>query len=84
MAGVSVTAKVKIEAVEPVAHDENQVQLTFVPDYDNDANQEWARHTPSLRLVMVVKKDIGDKFKPFNKYTLTFTEDSTKDSKANG
>jgi hypothetical protein len=80
----SITAKVRIEGIEPIPYDENQTQLVFVADYENDANQEWARYTPSLRLTMTVKKAVAEQFKPEGRYTLTFTEDSVKETKANG
>lgn len=70
-----VTAKVVCQSkVEHGEGDDRQVNVTFVPDYEDGRNKEWARFTPGLSLVMGLKGDVADRFETSKAYTLTFSE----------
>lgn len=65
-----ITAKVHLQSKMPTG---DQTQLTFVPDYADGRNKEWAKYTPGLSLTMGVLNEVADKFEAGGKYTLTFT-----------
>ena len=67
-----ITAKVKLDTKRDSL--EGQKILTFVPDYQDGRNKEWAAATPSLRLTMTVKLDVAAQYAEGAAYTLTFTE----------
>lgn len=46
--------------------------LTFVPDYADGRNEEWASATPALSLTMTVKPEVAELFTVGGYYTLTF------------
>lgn len=76
---VNITAKIKCQAadVQAAGTAHEQVLLTFVPDYDDDRNKEWARFTPGLSLTMGVKPEVAELFEPGARYTLTFTPEES-------
>lgn len=65
-----ITAKVQLQAKQEQG---DQVLLTFVPDYADGRNKEWAKYTPGLHLTMGVLPEVAERFEPQGKYTLTFT-----------
>lgn len=68
---MSVTAKIKCQTKESWGTD-GQVRVTFVPDYNDDRNKEWARFTPALSLDMTLKDEVAHHFETGQAYTLTF------------
>lgn len=68
----NVTAKVKLNNKQPW---EDQSVLTFVADYEDGRNKEWAKFTPALSLSMTVKNSVAEHFETGKSYTLTFSED---------
>ena len=70
-----VTAKVRLGSKIPVESDGDNVALTFMADYENERNKEWAKYTPALSLNMYVLKSVADKFEYGTTYTLTFEKD---------
>lgn len=53
----------------------NGALLSFVPDYQDGRNQEWAQATPSLTLNMTVNAEAAEQFEQGKAYTLTFDPD---------
>jgi hypothetical protein len=47
----------------------DDVQLSFVADYEDGRNEEWAQFTPSLTFTMTVKKEIAAMFEVGEKIT---------------
>jgi hypothetical protein len=72
-----ITAKITCQAktVQAEGTDSEQVNLTFVPDYNDGRNKEWARFTPGLSLTMGVKPEVAEHFEPGDHFTLTFTKE---------
>lgn len=72
-----VTAKITCQGktVQSEGTENEQVQLTFVPDYQDGRNAEWARFTPALSLTMNVKPEVAAHYEQGAHYTLTFTEE---------
>lgn len=72
-----VTAKVTCQGktVQSEGTDSEQVQLTFVPDYQDGRNKEWARFTPALSLTMTVLPEVAARFRQGAHYTLEFAEE---------
>lgn len=66
---MAITAKVMLQAKNEMI---GATSLSFLPDYADGANKEWATNTPSLDFKMTVKHEIADQFKVGNKYTVTF------------
>jgi hypothetical protein len=66
-----ITAKVQLQSKGQPSG--GQVALTFVPDYADGRNKEWAKYTPGLSLSMTVLESVADRFEPEGRYTLTFT-----------
>lgn len=65
-----VTAKIKLNSKsEPI---EGQVNLGFNADYEDGANKEWAKYTPSLSLSMNVLESVAEQFERGDSITLTF------------
>lgn len=67
----------------------NQVQLQFVPDYEDGRNQEWAEFTPALTFSMTVLRNIADMFEVGEKVTFyaeatPAEDDDTADDKNDG
>ncbi|MEU3452181.1 hypothetical protein ABZ671_00860 [Micromonospora sp. NPDC006766] len=56
--------------------DNRHVIVTFVPDYADGRNKEWALHTPGLSLTMGLRGSVADQFQPGKAYTLTFSEEA--------
>jgi len=72
-----VTAKVHCQSkTETGEGDARQVNVTFVPDYADGRNKEWALYTPGLSLTMGLKGSVADRFEAGKAYTLTFTEEN--------
>ena len=68
-----ITAKVTCQSkTESGEGEERQAHVTFVPDYADGRNKEWALFTPSLSLSMSLKGVVADQFEPLKSYTLTF------------
>jgi hypothetical protein len=71
-----VTAKIVCQTKQESGEgDDRQVNVSFVPDYQDDRNKEWARWTPGLSLTMGLKGSVADKFEVGKAYTLTFSEE---------
>ena len=68
------TAKVRLASKMPFPG-ADYTQLSFYPDYADGRNKEWASATPTLTLVMNVKKEVADRLESQAAYTLTFTPD---------
>jgi hypothetical protein len=68
-----ITAKIICSAkADQGEGDDRQVTVTFRPDYEDDRNKEWSRHTPALSLSMTLKGDVADRFNVDDRFTLTF------------
>lgn len=69
-----ITAKVKLtgKTVHGEGTKDEQVTLSFSPDYADGRNKEWSRYTPSLSLSMAVLPEVAERFKDNGAYTLTF------------
>jgi hypothetical protein len=64
------TAKVTVARKEDAGDD--QTQLTFSADYADGRNKEWAKYTPYLQVVMVVKNSVAEHFEVGGRFILTF------------
>lgn len=70
-----VTAKIVCQTKQESGDGENrQVNVSFVPDYNDDRNKEWARYTPGLSLMMGLKGAVADEFEVGKAYTLQFVD----------
>ena len=68
-----VTAKIVCQTKQESGEgDDRQVNVSFLPDYNDGRNKEWARYTPGLSLTMGLKGAVADRFEVGNAYTLTF------------
>lgn len=72
---MATTLKVKLE--HKIPQTDEQTQLSFVPDYDNDANKEWAKFTPALSLSFIVRNDTeAAGFEVGQTFTVTLEENT--------
>lgn len=70
---MNVTAKIVCQTkLESGEGEDRQVTTTFVPDYNDGRNKEWARWTPGLSLTMGLRGSVADQFEVGSAYTLTF------------
>jgi hypothetical protein len=70
---MNVTAKISCtRKTEQGEGAERQVQVDFLPDYNDGRNKEWSLYTPALSLSMTLKGAVADHFEPGQHYTLTF------------
>lgn len=53
-----------------------QAAVTFLPDYQDGRNKEWASATPSLNLQMTLNDQAADLFETGKRYTLQFVEEA--------
>jgi hypothetical protein len=67
--GRTVTARIKVQHKEG----DDPVQVTFLPDYAQGRNAEWASATPALSLSMTMRREVADQFDTGEAITLTFT-----------
>lgn len=77
----SFTAKVQISSKQ----DDDQadpVAFVFQPDYGQGRNAEWAAATPALALSMSIKKELADRLRAGQRFTVTFTPEDEDDSAA--
>lgn len=75
----NVTAKVMVSnKVETGVGEDRQATVTFVADYNDDRNREWARFTPSLSLAMTLRGEVADRFEAGQAFTLTFTPEAVE------
>jgi hypothetical protein len=49
-----------------------ETSLSFTADYNDGANKEWAKYTPSLNLSMVVLNEVAEGINYGDKFTGTF------------
>lgn len=71
-----ITAKTQCQSkTESGEGDSRQATVTFVPDYADGRNKEWALYTPGLSLTICLKGAVADRFEQGKAYTLTFTEE---------
>lgn len=72
------TAKVQLTDVRPYGEgDARSVALSFIPDYRDGRNADWAHNTPGLSLSMTVRGDVADRLglATGQEFTLTFDRD---------
>lgn len=66
----------KIECTRKVDHaagtEHAQSTVSFMPDYRDGRNAEWAAATPSLSLTMTLRGDVADRFQVGKRYMLMF------------
>lgn len=68
-----VTAKIVCQTKQESGEgDDRTVNVSFLPDYADDRNKEWARWTPGLSLTMGLKGAVADRFEVGKAYTLQF------------
>lgn len=71
-----ITAKIVCQTKQETGEgDDRTVNVTFLPDYADDRNKEWARWTPGLSLTMGLRGSVADRFETGKAYTLQFIED---------
>lgn len=71
---MATTLRTKLDKRIPTG-DGDQVQLTFVADYNDGRNAEWAKYTPALSISFVVKSDASAAdFEVGQAYTFTIDE----------
>jgi hypothetical protein len=66
-----VTAKVRLGSKQSW-NEAGDTILQFYPDYADGRNKAWAAASPSLSLMMTVRKDVAELFEQMGTYTLTF------------
>jgi hypothetical protein len=69
---VNVTARVRVANKQEV--NEGQQNVSFMADYEDGRNKEWAKYTPALSLTMVLNGEVADHFELGDKITLTFSK----------
>jgi glucose-6-phosphate isomerase len=70
-----ITAKVRCCHKTESGEGENRTaRVSFLPDYVDGRNAEWAAATPSLSLEMTLNNKAADLFKADTAYTLQFVE----------
>ena len=67
---MSVTAKVVCQT--KIKQYDGVTNLSFLPDYQDGRNAEWAAATPSLSLTMTVNDNAAEHFESGQAYTLVF------------
>lgn len=67
--GHRVTAKAKVSHKTG----DDPVSVTFLPDYQDERNKEWATATPALSLSMTMKREIADLFEQGEAIDITLT-----------
>lgn len=68
-----ITAKIFCHAkLETGEGDDRQVNVSFLPDYNDGRNKQWARWTPALSLSMGLRGAVADQFEVGRAYALTF------------
>lgn len=77
----AVTAKVALSQMNRSA--DGQVGLTFVPDYADGRNKEWAMYTPAASFQMTVKASVAEHFTLGAAYTVTFEPEPTEPPSTN-
>jgi hypothetical protein len=66
-----ITAKVRLGSKQSF-NEAGDTILNFYPDYADGRNKEWASASPSLSLMMTVRKDVAELFEQMGTYTLVF------------
>lgn len=84
---MSVTAKLVLTDISPAMGSDpqgkaDQYMLSLRADYDNGANAEWAKLTPSLSLSMTVKAEVAELFRKGG-YTMTLEPTEPDGAEAN-
>lgn len=64
-----VSMRTRVQTKNELGFGNDNVQLGFVPDYEDGRNKTWASATPALSFSMTVTKDIADKFEVGEKVT---------------
>jgi len=72
-----VSMRTRVQAKNDLGFGTDNVQLQFVPDYEDGRNKEWASATPALTFSMTVIKDIAEMFEVGEK--ITFYAEATGD-----
>ncbi len=74
-----ITAKVVCQSKSELGEGENrQVTVTFVPDYADGRNKEWALYTPGLSLTMGLRGSVADRFEVGQAFELRFVPEGSK------
>lgn len=68
---MATTAKLTLSSMTDI---NEQVQLSFVPDYADGRNKEWAKYTPALSLSMTVLPEVAERFTSGQAYIMTLEE----------
>lgn len=66
----AITAKMQLSEMGHSA--DGQTRLTFVVDYADGRNKEWAKYTPGGKIDLAVKREVADQFELGAGYTVTF------------
>jgi hypothetical protein len=57
----------------------DQVTLSFGPDYTDGRNKEWAKYIPAFSLSMTVLPEVAEHFTQGRSYVMTLTEEEASD-----
>lgn len=71
-----VSMRTRVQSKNDLGFGNDNVQLQFVPDYEDGRNKEWAAATPALTFSMTVTKDVAEKFETGEK--ITFFAEATQ------
>lgn len=63
---------VKVFVSGKTANGGDETNLSFTADYNDGANKEWAKYTPSLNLQMTVLNEVAEDIEYGDKFTGTF------------
>jgi len=63
---------VKVFVSGKTVNGNGETNLSFTADYNDGANKEWAKYTPSLSITMVVLDEVAEGIEYGDKFTGTF------------
>lgn len=79
MATTQTTLRARLDNKITVGDEGDQQQLTFVADYEDGRNEEWAKYTPALSISFVVKDGTAAAdFEVGKSYTFAISETTDK------
>ena len=70
-----ITAKFRVTTKDPVTENTEIVNVSLIPDYDDERNKAWAPWTPGGSISLGLRPEVAEHFPLGHNFLVTFTDE---------